>query len=638
MGRRSSTPSNRSAARRKRRASALPWVRAVVVLATVAALAAGAVLWLPPLYEALTVNRLPQQTARLTTGQASPPLEADAPPSSPGAGPCTRLNVLASTENEAAVRAVSAAYRGVQRNAGGRCVEVAVTARKSGNAADDAARGFASTPPDQQPALWIPDSSAWPAVARAAGSQGAQIVPESGVGIATTAVTVAMPAEMAAALGWDAAPPKWADVYDAASEVRGWERAGHPEWGYFRLAKGSPAMTSPGLFALASAYGAAAGHVEGLTTADLGSDFAASQVRLGELATSSYVASPGHFLHAVRDAPDATAVSGHLSAVIADERSVWEYNRGITSPDGMSTANGAPPAVPLTPIYPSDGVYTSESPALVLNAGWVGDAPRAAADDFVRFARTAQGQAAVRAVGYRDIRGEADQAVAEAGRFGTASKVLGPLSGELAAGLQKGFASVRKPARVLFAVDVSGSMRDEVAPGLTKIEAAKDAVQGSLGLFGYEDQVGVAGFSHWEGGPLQPGIVQPLASVKSMRERIAAKVRGLEPLYYTPLYEAVGLAVDTVSEGYRPDALNAVILLSDGTNDTTRGGTLEETVARLERDQAAGHKVKVFTLAYGDQADTEALRRIAAASGGQFFDAKDPGRIKDVLKDLASSL
>jgi Ca-activated chloride channel family protein len=181
-------------------------------------------------------------------------------------------------------------------------------------------------------------------------------------------------------------------------------------------------------------------------------------------------------------------------------------------------------------------------------------------------------------------------------------------------------------------------MRDEVAPGVTKIEAAKDVVEGSLGLFGYEDQVGVAGFSNYRGGPLQPGVVQPLANVKSMRERIAAKVQGLEPLYYTPLYEAVGLAVDTVSEGYRPDALNAVILLSDGTNDTTRPGSLEETVARLGQDQAGGRKVKVFTLAYGDQADTEALRRIAAASGGQFFDATDPNRIRDVLKDLVSSL
>ena len=636
MGRRSSTPSNRRAPRRRR--AAVPWVRAAVVLTTVAALVVGAVLWLPPVYEALTVNRLPQAKARLTTGRPAPPLETDAPPPSPGAAPCTRLNILSSPENEDAVAAVAAAYHGAQRSAGGRCVDVVVAARKSGLAADDAARGFAGMPADQQPALWIPDSSAWPALARSRGSQGPAIVPESGPGIATTAVVTAMPQEMAGALGWDASPPSWADVYEAASEVRAWERAGHPEWGYFRLAKGSPTMTSAGLFALASAFGSAAGHVEGLTTADLGSAFIASQVRLGELATSSYLTSPGQFLHAVREGRDVAAVSGTLSAVITDERSVWQYNRGITSPDGTRSSSGRPPAVPLTPYYPSDGVYTSESPALVLTAPWVGDAQRAAADDFVRFARTVQGQAAVRAAGFRDIRGEADPEVAEAGRFGTAQKVLGPLPGELAVGLHRAFDSVRKPARVLFAVDVSGSMRDEIVPGTTKIEAAKDAVEGSLGLFGYEDQVGVAGFSNWDGGPLVPGVVQPLANVKSMRERIAAKVRGLEPVYYTPLYEGVGLALDTVSEGYRPDALNAVILLSDGTNDTTRGGTLEETIARLQRDQAEGRKVKVFTLAYGGQADTDALRRIAAASGGQFFDATDPTRVKDVLKDLASSL
>lgn len=637
MGRRSTIPSSRRAARRRR--AARPWSRIAIITGTIAALALAGVMWLPSLYESLTVNRIPKATtAKLSATQPSAPLTQDTLPSSPGPGPCTRLNVLASPENVGMVQAVADAYQGAKRNAGGHCVDVKVASRKSGLAADDAARGFASMPADQQPAVWIPDASMWLDTARAAGGQGSAIVPDSGPGIASTAVAVAMPAEMAAALGWDAKAPTWEDVYKAAADARGWERAGKPEWGYFRIAKANPTMASSGLFALATAYSAAAGHAGPLTTADLASTFATSQVRLGESATSSYLTTPAHFLNSIRDAPDLKTVAGTLSAVITDEKSVWEYNRGITSPDGTTEANGAPPKVQLTPYYPSDGVYTADSPAAVLSAPWVGDAQRAAGEDLVRFARTAAGQTAVRASGFRDIRGEADLAVADAGHFGTASTVLEAPSAELVAGLQKGFAAVRKPARVLFAVDVSGSMRDEIQPGVTKIQAAKDAVEGALGLFGYDDQVGIEGFSNRDGGALEPGVVQPLASVKSQRESIASKVRGLTPIAYTPLYEAVGLSVDTVASGYRSDAINSVILLSDGTNDTARPGTLQDAVAKVSQQSAAGKKIKVFTLAYGSQADTDALRKIAAASGGQYFDATDPTRIRDVLKDLAGSL
>ncbi|WP_369045612.1 vWA domain-containing protein [Sinomonas sp. P10A9] len=637
MGRRSTSPSSRRASRRRR--ATRPWGRLTIIGGTVAALVLAGFLWAPSLYNSLTVNRIPKATtAKLTPTQPAAALVGDTLPSAPGAAPCTRLNVLASPENAGMVRAVADAYQGAKRNAGGRCVDVKVAARKSGLAADDAARGFAATPADQQPAVWIPDASVWLATARSAKGQGSSIVPESGMSVASTAVTVAMPPEMAAALGWDTKPPTWADVYKVASDPRSWERAGKPEWGYFRIAKANPTMASSGLFALATAYSAAAGHNGMLTTADLASSFVTSQVRLGESATSSYLTTPAHFLNSIRDAADTKAASGTLSAVITDEKSVWEYNRGITSPDGTTLANGAPPKVQLTPYYPSDGVFAADSPAVVLSATWVGDAQRAAGEDFVRFARTTEGQTAVRASGFRDIRGEADLAVADAGHFGTASTILETPSAELVTGLQKGFAAVRKPARVLFAVDVSGSMRDEIQPGVTKIQAAKNAVDGALALFGYDDQVGIEGFSNKDGGALEPGVVQQLASVKAQRESISAKVHGLSPIAYTPLYEAVGLAVDTVGAGYRSDALNSVILLSDGTNDTARPGTLEDTIAKLSAQSATGKKIKVFTLAYGAQADTEALQKIAASSGGQYFDATDPTRIQDVLKDLASSL
>ncbi|NUP73525.1 MAG: solute-binding protein, partial [Sinomonas sp.] len=432
------------------------------------ALIVGAVVWGPSLFGVLTTNRAAKvSTSALTAAKGTAQFTADMLPSSPGDGPCTRLNVLASLENADMLSAAADAYNGKARNAGGKCVDVKVTERKSGLAADDAARGFVGLPSDQQPAVWVPDSRSWLAAARAAGGQ--DLIPDHGTTVASTAVGLAMPEAMAQALGWDAKAPSWDTVFKTAADPRGWERAGKPEWGYFRLIKANPTMATSGLFALASEYSAAAGTGRDLATADLKSTFATTQVRLGELATAGYMTTPGHALSATHDAADVTAVSASLSAMITDERSVWEYNRGITSPDGLTKASGTPPKVPLRMYYPSDGVYTADSTAVVVTGPWVGDAQKAAADDFIRYLRSEKAQTAVRASGFRDIRTEADNAVIDAGKLGAAGRTLSELSPDLTSALQAAFPSVRKPARVLVDLDLSGSMGNEISPGVTKI-------------------------------------------------------------------------------------------------------------------------------------------------------------------------
>ena len=601
--------------------------------AAVLAVVASVVLWGPSLYNSLTTNRVSKSsTSGLTAAKSSVQFAADSLPSSPGGAPCTRLNVLASLDNADAVRAVADAYDGKARNAGGKCVDVSVAETKSGLAAEDAARGFAGTPIDQRPAVWVPDSPAWLATARAAGGQAPNLIPDHGTTLASTAVGLAMPEPMAQALGWDAKPPSWDTVFKTAADPLVWERAGKPEWGYFRLVKANATMATSGLLALASEYSAAAATGADLATADLRSQFATARVQLNELATASYMSTPSHALQDIRDAADVTAASASLSAIITDERSVWAYNRGITGPDGQTGPSGVLPKVPLRMVYPSDGVYTADSTAVAVSGSWVGDAQKAAADDFTKFMGTEKAQTAVRAAGFRDLRGEADTAVAEAGKFGTAPRVLPALSSDLATALQSAFPAVRKPARVLVDVDLSGSMGDEISPGVTKLQSVEDAVAASLGGFGFDDQVGLAGFTNTLYGRLEPGTVAPVAPIKGTKETLVAMLRGLVPVAQTPLYEAVGQAVDTLGEAYRSDAINAVVVVSGGPNDTTRPGTLEELQAKLQ-SQPAGKRVKVFAIAYGSQADTDALKAIASASGGAYFDATDPKTLNAVLRD-----
>ena len=47
--------------------------------------------------------------------------------------------------------------------------------------------------------------------------------------------------------------------------------------------------------------------------------------------------------------------------------------------------------------------------------------------------------------------------------------------------------------------------------------------------------------------------------------------------------------------------------------------------------------VLVFTLAYGADADVDALQAISKATGAHYYDATDPTKLRAVLGDLVTS-
>ena len=172
-----------------------------------------------------------------------------------------------------------------------------------------------------------------------------------------------MPEALADAIGWHENSPTWAEVYEAAADENAWSDLGHPEWGAFKLGKTSPLVASSGEAALLSSFGSAAGSGGELTREEVLDPDVTEEVRQHELATSHYMATPEHFLWHARQSEDKGSVSDFLSAVIVDEKSVWDYNRGITSRDGVTRIASDPPVEKLVPIYPTDGFYVADNPA-----------------------------------------------------------------------------------------------------------------------------------------------------------------------------------------------------------------------------------------------------------------------------------
>jgi Ca-activated chloride channel family protein len=563
--------------------------------------------------------------------------EQDTPAATAGAGPCTTVTVLSSLENAEMVDNLAKGYNLQPRDVDGKCVTVAAIKDKSGTAAENAASGFSSLSADQRPAVWIPDSGTWLGTAQK--DAGSTIVSGSGTSVGTTNVVLAMPAPLAQAIGWDKKPPTWKQVFAAAGDENLWKNLGHPEWGAFKLGKTSPLVASSGEAAMLASYGTAAGSLSTLTPAQVDDPKVVSAVKAHELATTHYMATPEHFLWHARQAEQTDGSAAEFSsAVVVDEKSVWDYDRGITSRDGITRTQIDPPKEPLIPIYPTDGVYVSNNPAVVLKGEWMDAAKTAAAKDFVRFAGTAQGQAIVRTSGYRDLHDALDGGVQSTAHLGSTPKGTIPFPGpEIVSKVNGAFPEVRKRAQVLFLVDLSGSMNDALPDGRNKLENAKDAIIAALDHFTAGDDVGLAAFKAADDGTMGPGIVSPVADITTSRANLEAAVRGLVAKGDTPLYEAVDTFAKQQATTWDPKKINTIVVLSDGKNDMhVPTVSLDQTNADLT---ALHHTtpVLVFTLAYGADADVPTLQAIAKASGAHYYDATNPANIKAVLGDLVTS-
>ena len=199
------------------------------------------------------------------------------------------------------------------------------------------------------------------------------------------------------------------------------------------------------------------------------------------------------------------------------------------------------------------------------------------------------------------------------------------------------WATVRKSARVLLVMDVSGSMSaDSGSGGKSKLELAKSAAASALDQLVDTDRVGFWTFT--TDLPTPSTITREWVDVAPLgqtRQAITAAIAGLTPLGGTPLYAATRLAADAMNATKDPAAINAVVVLTDGRNEFT-DNDLNGLVDHLASG-AQENGVRVFTIGYGADADQQALQQISEASRAAFYDASDPATIDKILPNVLSN-
>jgi Ca-activated chloride channel homolog len=555
---------------------------------------------------------------------------------------CTTVNIAASSEKAALMGQIANSYRDSGRTVNGECFDVAVTSAASGTAEANLAAGWDDTLNGPSPDVWTPAASTWVSLLQSdlTAKDRPNIVPATASeSVTSTPLVLAMPEPMAKALGWPDTPIGWADVLALATDPQGWASKGHPEWGKFTLGKTNPTVSTSGLAATIGTLVAATGTSSDLTQAALQKPEVQQYLKDVESSVVHYGDTTLTYLANLQRADDAGAALGYLSAAAVEEKSVLDYNAGNPSGDPKTLGEHAAPKVPLVAVYPKEGTLYSDSPYVILDAPWASADKKAGAKDFLEYLQLPEQQKVFTDSFFRT----ADHAPGDpitTSPYLIADGVtiaLNPPSPDVLRDVRSLWAEVRKSARVLVLMDVSGSMAsDSGSGGKSKLDLAKSAATTALDQLVDTDQVGFSVFT--TDLPTPNTITADLVDVgplSATRQPINDAIAQLTPMNGTPLYAATQLADETMNASRDPSLINAVVVLTDGRNEYT-DNDLNGLISQLQV-HARENGVRVFTIAYGPDADLDTLQQISDASQAAAYDARNPATIDKVFADVLSN-
>ncbi len=200
---------------------------------------------------------------------------------------------------------------------------------------------------------------------------------------------------------------------------------------------------------------------------------------------------------------------------------------------------------------------------------------------------------------------------------------------------------VTSERNALLILDSSGSMADDDGSGAgrTKMEAAKDALLRYSGPSSVLFETGFAVFGH-EGDTTRAGradsceeaaeLLLPVGRVDPAT--FEETLSGFEPTGWTPIEGALREAEQAFAG--KAGQVNRVTLVSDGIE--TCGG---DPVAAAEGLHRSGIGLQVDVVGFGvDDDEAGQLRDIAAAGGGEYFDAKTGADLDGYFREQSEAL
>ena len=503
---------------------------------------------------------------------------------------------------------VVASFNAAGRTLDGKPIVVTVKHVASGSSMTDILDGKV------QPVVWSPGSNPWVSQINQTWRDrtGKNLINGECPATLNLPLAIAMWRPMAEALGWPDKPIGWDDLAALSTNPAGWAAYDHPEWGEFRFGHPHPEHSNSGLLSLIAEVYAAADRTDGLTVDTVKSQAVMQSVGAVEQRVFHYGKKDTDLLlRMTQRGPE------YLHAVTSYEANVIKWNR--------DHANEL--RFPLVAIYPSDGTFWVENPYCILDgASWVSDEQKRAAAIFRDYVLSSEQQSLAMDWGLRpadpkaplrspiDLMNGAVPAV-------TSDQVpnLAYPNDEVIGHILDMWHQVKKKATVLLLLDTSGSMNG------SKI---RNAVEGAVAFVDQmypADEVYVVPFA------TQVTELPIVGTVGDVGEELRTSLRGLYAEGNTALYEAVIYGVDRLEQLRAEDEkagerrLYGIVLLSDGKNEIDGGPSYQDMLSRLPSGTEASG-IKIYTIAYGEDADLNVLTTLANRTNGKQFS----GDVEDI--------
>lgn len=472
-----------------------------------------------------------------------------------------------------------------------------------------------------QPDIWSPAGNVWITLinARWREKHGTDLIATGAndtPSLVSSPVVIAMWKPQAEALGWPNKALGWSDIARLSTDPQGWRAYGHPEFGDFKFGHTHPDYSNSGLDAVIAMNYAAVNKTRALTATDIASTKTKDFVSNVESSVIHYGDSTGFFAdNMFKNGP------GYLSAAVMYENLVVEAN------SGQSYKNLA---YPVVAIYPKEGTFYSDHPFTILQNSGMTAAKKAAALAFRSFLLAPAQQQKALQDGFRPANTQVQLAAPLDSAHGIDIKqpktLLQVPNANLVNAIQSNWNQQRRLVDVTLVLDRSGSMNDQLN-GTTKIEGAKQGLKEFVNLMGDQDQLGLTIFS------TQSDMLSPISPLAPKRQDILSRIDGILAAGSTLLYDTISEQVQKLQE--KPSKhIKAVVVLTDG-QDTGSQIKQDQLITQITaRGENAGNSVKVFTIAYGNDANQAVLTQIATATGGKEY-AGNPQNIRDVYNQIS---
>jgi len=292
-----------------------------------------------------------------------------------------------------------------------------------------------------------------------------------------------------------------------------------------------------------------------------------------------------------------------------------------------ANANVQPGQPRYEAVYPK-ATFSSNMRAILLKGPWVSEDEQAAAQKFIEYLRSKEIQQIATAQGLRPGTPGVPLGPKFSPEFGVDPNAsydsYRPPAPDVVDAMLKSWQDVaKKPSLVVVVVDTSGSMSG------TKLPSVQNTLTTYINSLGPKGRIALIDFDS----EIRPPVV--VEGTPAGRDRGIQFVSSLRANGGTRLYDAALFARNWLRENRRADAINAVLILTDG-EDSGSQINLDRLSQELRQSGFnTDDRIAFFTIGYGQEGEfnPQALQQIADLNGG-YYRKGDPETIAQVMADL----